>query len=159
MSQLNKDDFRIKEEHDDYRQAVIARDNLTNEFTIADIEEQVKSFEKMQTEVRAKVGVAQATVDNIERNHGELLDKLSNKEKHHVHMWKENLNLVKEHQPLLKQIEESLTHNREVLELLYDKFGFVKSDVIDEKDGGKNNETRPPKDWGPDGDAGAATAA
>lgn len=141
MSKLKKEDFKIDEENkDDFKQTVIARMNLTNRFTIADIEQQIKSFEKMKTEAEAQIGVARATADNIERNHGELLDSLSSKQKHHVHMWQENMNKVKEYQPLLDQVNESLQHNKDVLDLLYDKFGFIKSDVMDKKDGGKNNE-------------------
>ena len=130
MSTLKKEDLSIKEENkEDFKQTVIQRSNLVNEFTIEDIEKHVVHLKKLKREADAAAGVAKATTDNIERNHQELLDSLSDEQKHTVHMWQEHKAQLAEIEPQQKEIDEEISKHEEYLDVIYDAFGFVKSEV------------------------------
>lgn len=132
MSKLNKKDLSIKEENkENFKDSVIERKNLTNEFTVADIEKHVAHLNKMKKEADATVGVAKATKANIEDNHGELLGGLGDKERHHVWMWQEQDNILKEVIPQQEQIDAEIEKHEEYLDVIYDAFGFVKSELND----------------------------
>jgi len=130
MSTLKKEDLSIKEENkENFKETVIERSNLTNQFTIADIEKHLAHLKKIKTEADATASVAQATVDNIERNHKEFLDTLTDEQKHTVHMWQEHQAQVKELEPQQAEIDEEVAKHEEYLDVIYNTFGFVKSEV------------------------------
>jgi len=127
MSTLNKKDLSIKEEDkENFKESVIERKNLTNEFKISDIEKHLVTLNKMKKEADATVGVAVATKENIERNHGELLEKLSMEERHTVFMWQEQENMIKEVSPQKDEIDAEIAKHQEYLDVIYEAFGFVK---------------------------------
>lgn len=140
MSQLKKEDLSIKEENkEDFKQTVIQRKNLTNEFTIADIERHLQTLEKLKTETEATLGVARAVVDNIDRNHPEI-KKMPAKKRHHIHMWQEHHNQVKQYEPQLEAINEEIAKHKGYIDVIYDAFGFIKSNPNDFNYAGESDE-------------------
>lgn len=128
MSELKKEDISIKEENkENFKESVIERENLTNEFTIADIEKHLETLGKMKTEADATLGVATAMKTNIEKNHNDVLEKLSMEERHHVAMWFEQENIINEISPQVKNVDEEIAIHQEYLDVIYDAFGYVKS--------------------------------
>lgn len=124
---INKEDFILKEENDDFKQSVIERQNVTTEFTLEDIENHQADLEKMRRELIGQMKVTQATVDNIERNH-EFVNELSDEQKHHVWMYHENKTVLENAKQKLEQVEEQVERYKELLDVVYEKFGFVKSE-------------------------------
>lgn len=124
---INKEDFILKEENDDFKQSVIERQNVTTEFTLEDIENHQADLEKMRRELMGQMKVTQATVDNIERNH-EFVNELSDEQKHHVWMYHENKTVLENAKQKLEQVEEQVERYKELLDVVYEKFGFVKSE-------------------------------
>lgn len=132
---INPEDFELSEENEDFKQAVIARKNLTNHFTIASIEEQQANLERMERELAAQVRVTSAVLDNVERNHPDIFameeDKLAAAAYLH-----ENKVLLNDSEKKLGEVKEHLAFYEDVLGVIYKKFGFVDaSDVIEEADG------------------------
>jgi hypothetical protein len=130
---VNPKDFELKkEDKDDFKQSVIERKNVKTEFTLSLVEEHKNDLLKLETELTAQASVCQATVDNIERNH-EFAAKLTDEERHHVWMYVENATVVKDAEAKLKVVKEQLGAYDELLDTVYEKFGFVKTEVEEPK--------------------------
>lgn len=119
----------VDENKDDFKESLIERKNLTNTFTIAAIEKHLASLDKMKTEGEGTTKLAQATVDNVLRNNAFIKD-MSEKDLHAAHMYWENLMIVKEIKPQLENVLEEIKKHNEYLDVIYEKFGFVKSTPI-----------------------------
>lgn len=133
MSQLKKEDLSIKEENkDNFKESVIERKNLVNEFTVADIERHLATLAKVKKELDGTVGLAEKMMANIEANHGELIKSVSEEERSHLWLYQENKNIVGEGKPKQKEVDDEIAKHEEYLETIYDAFGFVKSEEITE---------------------------
>jgi hypothetical protein len=122
MSQAIKaEDFEIVETNDDVRLTLIKRNNISNEFTFGDVLTHQRDLEKMQTELDAQARLAEATVDNITRNH-EWLTELDDEKLHHAWMLFENKDVAKQSREKLLQVEEQLTRYADLLEVLANNF-------------------------------------
>jgi len=140
MSQLKKEDLAIKEENkDNFKESIITRSNLVNEFKIADIEQYLATLNKMKKEIDGTVGLAEKMIENIEKNHDELIKKVSEEERSHLWLYQENMNIVGEGKPKQKEIDEEISKHNEYLDIIYDAFGF--QDVVEIKKGEGANIT------------------
>ena len=139
MSKLKKEDLSLVEENkDDFRLSVIRRKNLTNEFTIESIENHLKTLRKMEKEGEASISLAESMVDNIERNNKDI-KKIPTKKKHAIWLWYENKGIIKEIEPQLKAVKDDIKIHEGYLDTIYEKFGFVKSDINEKDDGEKES--------------------
>ena len=130
MPALKKGDLSIKEENkENFKDTVIERKNLTNQFTVADIEKHLAHLKKMKAEADGTASLAQATKENIEKNQGELIDSLDEIQKHTVNMWYEQYAVLDELAPQQKEIDEEVAKHEDYLKVIYDAFGFVESEV------------------------------
>lgn len=127
---INPDDFSIAKKNKDFKKAIISRANLTNEFTISDIEKHQAQLDKMERELTAQVKLTTAVVNNIERNHP-FVAKMSDEQLNAAAYLCENRHLLKESEQKLKDVKRAKKNYSEVLKTIYDKFGFVESDVLD----------------------------
>lgn len=125
---VNPEDFTIKEENEDFRKSVIVRSNLTNTFTLEDVEKHRADLEKMKTQLEAQIKISGAVVNNVARNH-EFVKDFSGEELTTLAYYKENLDLKKDAEDKLSDVDESLDAYNEAIDVIYDKFGFVKSDI------------------------------
>ncbi len=133
---LKAADFTLKEENDNFKQAVIERKNVTTEFTLELVEEHKQDLEKLEKELTSQISVCEATVDNIHRNH-EWLKDIEEEKLHHAWMLKENKDVINNAKPKLEQVQDQLKQYKALEDLIYKKFGFVESDTatsIDPKD-------------------------
>jgi len=134
MSTLLKADLSIKEENkEDFKETVIARKNLTNEFTISSIEKHLAGLKKVQIEGESKRNLAQSYVDNVLRNNP-FISEMSKEDQHAVWMYFDNLTTVNEIQPHLDDLYEDQKIHGEYLDIIYDAFGFQDTVVIDTTD-------------------------
>jgi cupin superfamily acireductone dioxygenase involved in methionine salvage len=68
---------------------------------------------------------------------------MTEEEMHHVWMYKENLDVQKKAADKLALVREQLEQYNELIDMVYKKFGFVKSDVteiVDEQTEGDTKE-------------------
>lgn len=126
---INPKDFELKEENkDDFKQSTIVRKNVETEFTLAIVEEHKGDLVKMEKELESQVNICKATCENIERNH-EFVKELTDEQIHHVWMYQENKSVVDNAEKKLEQVKEQLVAYDELLDTVYEKFGFVKTEV------------------------------
>lgn len=125
---VKPEDFSIEEENEDFRKSTIARSNLTNTFTLEDVEKHREELKKMKQQLESQIKVSGAVVDNVERNHDFVKD-FSGEELTTLAYYKENLDVKKDAEDKLSDVEQSLDAYNEVIDVVYDKFGFVKSNI------------------------------
>jgi hypothetical protein len=132
MSKLDPKDFRIfKENKKDFKQTVIARDNLTNKFSIGELEKDLEKLEDLEKQMSAQVRLSTAAVGNVERNHP-FVAKLSAEQlatAAYVHETKQTLQAAERK---LKEIKNTKKQYKDVMSLLNTKFGFDKLAKKDE---------------------------
>lgn len=129
-NKINPKDFEIKEENkEDFKETVIERKNVVTEFTVGVVEDHKADLVKFQKELTSQISLCQKTADNIYTNH-EWLKDLDDEKLHHAWMLKSNLDVIAEAEPKLKQVEDQLEQYDDLLGIVYDKFGFVKSEVV-----------------------------
>lgn len=127
LDNINAGDFILKEEDKEYfKKSIIERQNVTTEFTLEDIESHQADLERMERELKSQLKVTGAMIDNIERNH-EFVKDLDVEQVHTVWMYNENKELFDASEEKLEQVTEQLATYKELLDVLYEKFGFVKS--------------------------------
>jgi len=126
---INPADFELKEENkEDFKQSTIVRKNVETEFSLALVEDHKNDLVKMEKELDSQVNICQATCDNITRNH-EFVKELTDEQLHHVWMYQENKSVVDNAAGKLVEVREQLGTYNELLDTIYEKFGFVKTDV------------------------------
>ena len=123
--QLNPEHFTISEANkEDFKKSVIARNSLTNHFTIADIEAQQASLERMDRELTGQIKVSSAVLDNVKRNHPDISDLSDEKLAASSYLF-ENKKLLADSEVKLADVKKVAKHYEDVLVLIYEKFGFV----------------------------------
>ena len=130
MKEVNEDDFR---------ESIIERTGLTNEFTVASIEKHLATLGKLRIEGEGTMGLAQATADNVLRSN-EWIKDMSEEDQHALWMYYDNITIANEIKPQLEDVYTDEKIHNEYLDVIYDKFGFVKTelpDVTDTEDGVK----------------------
>ena len=130
---LNPEHFTIAQaDKEDFKRAIIARDSLTNHFSIADIEAQQVNLERMDRELTGQIKVSSAVVDNVKRNHADISD-LSDEKLAAASYLFENKKLLADSETKLAEVKKAAKHYEDVLVLIYEKFGFVvaSEEIID----------------------------
>lgn len=109
----------------------IERSNVVTSFTVKLVEDHKKQLEKAKKEIDAQKGVAKATCENIERNH-EWVKDLDDEKLHHASMYYQNVDIIKQADEKLPEIEDQLAQYNDLLDLVYDLGGFVKTEKDNE---------------------------
>jgi len=122
------EDFVLKGETTNPAEAVLERHNIVSEFSLQEVEDHKQDLLRAEKELDAQAKVCKATLDNIDRNHPKI-KKMSKEEMHHVWMYKENLDVKEKAEDKLKLVREQLEQYNELIDMVYEKFGFVKTDV------------------------------
>lgn len=129
FNKFKPEDFVLTEDNkDNPKDAVIERHNVVSRFTIKDVENHRKDLEKMKDETEGQLKVCEATCENIKRNH-KWVAELSANDLHAAWMYKENKDVIKKAQPKLDEIDRQIGLYDELMDILHEKFGFVKSDA------------------------------
>jgi disulfide oxidoreductase YuzD len=129
-NKINPDDFSIAKKHKDFKKAVILRGNLTNEFTLEDVEIHQRQLDKNERELIAQIKLTTAVVENVERNH-EFVAAMSDEQLNVAAYLAENRNLLSEAKKKLKEVEKTKKNYEAVTAAIYEKFGFVESNIIE----------------------------
>lgn len=125
------EDFNIKKaDKKNFKQSVIERVNITNEFTLADIDNHQADLDKMERELVSQIRVSNAAKDNVERNHP-FVSKLSDEQLNAAHYLAETKEIIQKSEAKLKEVKATQKKYREVTKVVMDKFGFVESNVLD----------------------------
>jgi hypothetical protein len=128
-NKINAKDFELKEENkDNFRQSVIERKNVVTEFTVEVVEEHKNDLLKFERELESQISLCQKTIDNMLKNH-EWLKDLDDEKLHHAWMMKSNADVIAEAVPKLEEVKNQLAQYNDLLDTVYEKFGFVKSEV------------------------------
>jgi len=126
MSKLDPKDFRIsKENKKDFKQTVIARDNLTNTFSVGKLEGDLEKLSSLETQMASQVRLSSAAIGNIERNHP-FVSKLSDEHLATASYVYETKQTLKQAENKLKEIRRTKKQYRDVLSIIFTKFGFDK---------------------------------
>lgn len=135
QNKIKAEDFEIKKQNKkDYKQATIVRNNISNEFTLADIDSHLVELDKMERELTAQIRVSNAAKENVERNHP-YVAKMSDEQLSAAHYMAETKEIIQKSERKLKDVKATKKKYREVVDVVMDKFGFVESNVMsDESD-------------------------
>ena len=133
QNKIIAEDFNLKKvDKKDYKQSIIERHNLTNEFTLADIENHKAELEKMQRELTAQIRVSNAAKENVERNH-KFVSKMSDEQLSAAHYLLETKDIIRKSEAKLKEVRATKKKYDEVITVVMDKFGFVESNVLEDE--------------------------
>jgi hypothetical protein len=124
-----EDFFLKKEDKKNYKNSVIERRNLANEFTLGDIENHKVELEKMERELTAQIRVSNAAADNVCRNHV-FVSKMSDEQLNAAHYLWETKMIIKKSEVKLKEVRAARKKYNQIIEIALQKFGFVKSNII-----------------------------
>jgi hypothetical protein len=127
------EDFKLKKENKkDFKRSIIERHNLTNEFTLADIENHKAELEKMERELKAQIRVSNAAKENVESNHP-YVSKMSDEALNAAHYLSETKEIIAKSEAKLKEVVATLKKYKEVEKVVMEKFGFVESKVLEDE--------------------------
>lgn len=126
------EDFKLKKENKkNFKKSIIERGNITNEFTLEDIENHQTDLDKQEKETVAQIKLSSAVVENVERNHP-TVSKMSDDQLSAAHYLFETKTILSKSNTSLKSIRATKKKYKEVVDTIMDKFGFVKTNL--EKD-------------------------
>jgi regulator of sirC expression with transglutaminase-like and TPR domain len=130
MSKIIAEDFNLKkEDKKNFKKSVIERMNLTNQFTIEDIENHKAELEKSRRELNAQIRVSKSVVENVERNHP-IIATLTPEQLNAAHYLSETKEILAKSEAKLKEVSKTEKRYEQVLSVIYRKFGFVESNII-----------------------------
>lgn len=128
QNKIIAEDFNLKKVNKkDHKQSIIERSNLTNEFTLADIESHQAELTKMSRELVAQIRVSTAAKDNVARNHT-LVAKLSDEQLSAANYLFETKEILRKSEAKLKEVKATIKKYNEVIKVVTEKFGFKDKD-------------------------------
>ena len=128
MKIVPEDFILTKENKKDFKKSTISRINLTNEFTLEDIEAHQKHLKKNRHEVQAQVRLTSAVIRNVEENHP-FVAAMSDEQLATAAYLQENKEVLKKAEAKLKEVDKTVKKYNEYLDVIYKKFGFVPTEL------------------------------
>lgn len=133
QNKIVAEDFNLKkEDKKNFKKSVIERVNLTNEFTLADLEAHQAELDKMERELTAQIRVSTAAKANVERNHP-FVSKMSDEQLNTAHYLSETKEILAKAESKLKEVKATKKKYKEVVDTVMKKFGFVESNVMNDE--------------------------
>jgi len=130
MTKVNAEDFSIsKQNKTNCKKSIIQRSNLTNEFTLEDIENHQVELDRLEKELTAQIKMSTAVVGNVERNHP-FVAKMSDKQLNAAAYLFETKKIINDAEKKLKDVKQTKKNYKEVVSTIYKKFGFLESNVL-----------------------------
>lgn len=135
QNKIIAEDFNLKkQDKKNFKKSIIERVNLTNEFTLEDIENHKAELDKMERELTAQIRVSNAAKENVERNHA-FISKMSDEQLSVAHYLFETKDIIRKSEAKLKEVKATKKKYNEVLKVVMEKFGFVESNVMADEPG------------------------
>lgn len=128
--------YTIKEKHDDPKMTVIEKTGIVADFTLAELEGNIRLNEKYEKEIKAKMEYEAAKMKNIEANHPFVLD-MSEQDLFTAHMYMEAKSMVKVCSPKFDELTHQIDEDKAELALLLEKFPEL---AVVEAAPGENNQ-------------------
>lgn len=126
---LDEKDFSIaKENKKDFRKTLIARANLTNHFTIEDVEDDLSNLNRMERELKSQISLSTKVVENVATHHP-YVAKLSDEQLKTAAYLHETKDVLSKSEAKYKEVKNAQKRYKAVLELIYSKFNFTTEDV------------------------------
>ena len=128
---LSQYQYQVLVPNDDYKQALIEKKNITASFTLADVEQNVKTLEKIVRECTAQIEVDEATCANIMHfNTGiaELSDEFMNA----VSMYYTAKQKIQPTKDRLAKAQEIMTSEQAEFDHIKAQFGFTDPEPVKE---------------------------
>lgn len=133
QNKIKAEDFNLKkEDKKNFKKSIIERSNLTNEFTLADIENHKAELDKMERELTAQIRVSNAAKENVERNHT-FISKLSDEQLGVAHYLFETKDIIRKSEAKLKEVKATKKKYNEVIKVVMEKFGFIESNILSDE--------------------------
>ncbi len=133
MDKIKAEDFSIiKQNKKDFKKSLIARSNLTNEFTLEEIEVHEVELVKNKRELEAQIRVTTAVIDNVSRNH-EYVSKMSDEALSVASYLFEARQTLQKSEGQLKSVKATQKKYKEVKDIVMKKFGFVESNILEDE--------------------------
>lgn len=129
QNKIVAEDFKIKKSNKEYKKSIIERHNLTNEFTLEDIETHEVELDKNERELVAQIRVTNAVLANVERNHP-VISKMSDESLSVASYLFEARQTLQKSEAQLKAVKATKKKYKEVKDVVMKKFGFVESNVL-----------------------------
>jgi paraquat-inducible protein B len=130
MTKVNAEDFSIsKQNKTNFKKSIIQRSNLTNEFTLEDIENHLTELNRLEKELASQIKLSTAVVGNVERNHP-FVSKMSDEALNAAAYLFETKKIISDSEKKLKSVKQTKKNYKEVIDTIYKKFGFVESNVL-----------------------------
>jgi hypothetical protein len=126
------EDFNLKkQDKKNYKKSVIERVNLTNEFTLGDIENHKAELDKMERELTAQIRVSNAAAENVKRNHP-FVAKMSDEQLNAAQYLFETKTIISKSEAKLKEVKATKKKYNQIIDIVMEKFGFVESNILDD---------------------------
>ena len=127
-TKIKAEDFELTKGNKNFKKAVITRINMTNTFTIEDLEGDMRNLDRMERESAGQIRVSKAAVDNIERNH-KFISKMSDEQLAVAAYLHETKGLLAKAEKTAKEVKNAKKIYREMVKTVYEKFGFVETEL------------------------------
>ncbi len=115
--------YKIKKKSKVTADSIIEVSGITREFSIAEVNDNIKSLEKLKREIEPMVGVYEAKITNIVNNHPEVL-KLSDEMRTAAYLYNEAYVFVKEAKKKLKEVDKQLKVQKKDLKDIANQTGL-----------------------------------
>lgn len=121
-------DYKLKEKAENPREAVIEMSGKTIEFTLQDLEGNIKRAEKTVVELEAQAKINRAKMTNIETNYPFVLE-MSEKDLFTCHMYQESKALAKVSEMKAEEFKASIETDKASLAEIFEKMPEFKAEV------------------------------
>lgn len=129
---MNKYTYKLKEPHEDPKQATIEKGNITATFTLTQMEADQAFLEKKLKEFYAQKELEEAKIQNIEDHH-EFVKDLTEQQCFTVHMYQEAKAIAHVLDKKIPEFEEALAESRAEQKLIVDKLDLkTKEEAVDD---------------------------
>lgn len=123
-NKISPNDFEIaKVDKKNFKHSTIKRSNLTNEFTIGEIEDDMFKLNTLEREMSAQVKISTAAIDNIKRNHT-YVSKMTDEMLRTAAYLYETKKVMEQAAKKLREVKNQKKKYEEVKSVIYAKFGF-----------------------------------
>ena len=132
-NKINPEDFSIAKENKDFKKSVISRSGLTNEFTLEAIEKHEKEIKESKATLLAQVKLSDAVIKNVAQFHP-MIANMSDEMLSKAAYLHETKQVMKEAAEKAKQLAATERKYRLIKKVIYDKFGFVESNILNDEE-------------------------
>lgn len=130
----------VEENKDDFKLSRIEQNDSVIEFTIERSDAQHQEHLRLQKEWEAQISLCKATMDNVARNHKEIVE-LDPVKQNAAKIYLENKERVESYEPKLVELKKAIDRYVKQRKEIFDSFGWKEVTNNPNEDDGKSKET------------------